>query len=67
MKTRGRGVIINIIGNAGDQRPAYYAAGISANSALAALTRALTPALTRRSAGRASTTVCGSSGSAPAT
>ena len=41
MKTRGRGVIVNVIGTAGDQRPADYAAGISANSALAALTRAL--------------------------
>jgi len=41
MKTRGRGVIVNVLGTAGDQMPADYAAGISANSALAALTRAL--------------------------
>ncbi len=41
MKTRGRGVIVNVIGTAGDQMPADYAAGISANSALATLTRAL--------------------------
>ena len=41
MKTRGRGVIVNVIGTAGDQRPANYAAGISANSALSTLTRAL--------------------------
>ena len=41
MGARGRGVIVNVIGTAGDQRPADYAAGISANSALSALTRAL--------------------------
>src|SRR4028119_2084013 len=41
MKARGRGVIVNVIGTAGDQMPAAYAAGISANSALVALTRAL--------------------------
>ena len=41
MKTRGRGVIVTVLGTAGDQMPADYAAGISANSALAALTRAL--------------------------
>ncbi len=41
MKARGRGVIVNVIGTAGDQMPADYAAGISANSALVALTRAL--------------------------
>ena len=41
MKRRGRGVIVNVIGTAGDGRPAGYAAGISANAALAALTRAL--------------------------
>ncbi len=41
MKTRGSGVIVNVIGTAGDQRPADYAAGISANSALSTLTRAL--------------------------
>ncbi|HEV2092916.1 MAG TPA: short-chain dehydrogenase/reductase [Rubrobacter sp.] len=41
MGARGRGVIVNVIGTAGDQRPADYAAGLSANSALATLTRAL--------------------------
>ena len=41
MKSHGRGVIVNVIGTVGDQRPADYAAGLSANSALAALTRAL--------------------------
>jgi NAD(P)-dependent dehydrogenase (short-subunit alcohol dehydrogenase family) len=41
MKIRGRGVIVNVIGTSGDQRPADYAAGISANSALSTLTRAL--------------------------
>jgi NAD(P)-dependent dehydrogenase (short-subunit alcohol dehydrogenase family) len=41
MKARGRGVIVNVIGTAGDGSPADYAAGISANAALAALTRAL--------------------------
>ena len=41
MKARGRGVIVNVIGTAGDQRPADYAAGISANAALSTLTRAL--------------------------
>jgi len=41
MKARGRGAIVNVIGTVGDQRPADYAAGLSANSALAALTRAL--------------------------
>ena len=41
MKAHGRGVIVNVIGTAGDQRPADYAAGLSANSALATLTRAL--------------------------
>ena len=41
MKTRAYGVIVNVIGTSGDQRPADYAAGISANSALATLTRAL--------------------------
>ncbi len=41
MRARGRGVIVNVIGTAGDQRPADYAAGVSANAALAALTRAL--------------------------
>ncbi len=41
MKARGRGVIVNVIGTAGDQMPADYAAGVSANAALATLTRAL--------------------------
>ena len=41
MRARGRGVIVNVIGTVGDQRPADYAAGLSANAALAALTRAL--------------------------
>lgn len=41
MKTRGGGVIVNNIGTAGDQRPSGYAAGVTANSALIALTRAL--------------------------
>ena len=41
MGARKRGVIVNVIGTAGDQRPADYAAGLSANSALATLTRAL--------------------------
>lgn len=41
MQARGRGVIVNVIGNAGDQPPAEYAAGISANAMLATLTRTL--------------------------
>jgi NAD(P)-dependent dehydrogenase (short-subunit alcohol dehydrogenase family) len=41
MKARGRGVIVNNCGTAGNQEPSLYAAGISANSALIALTRAL--------------------------
>lgn len=41
MKSRGRGVIVNVTGTAGDQRPSDYAAGLSANAALATLTRAL--------------------------
>ena len=41
MKARGRGVIVNVIGTAGDGRPGDYAAGVSANAALATLTRAL--------------------------
>ena len=41
MKARGRGVIVNICGTAGNQSPADYAAGVAANSALIALTRAL--------------------------
>lgn len=41
MKTRGRGVIVNNCGTAGNQKSSLYAAGISANSALIALTRAV--------------------------
>jgi NAD(P)-dependent dehydrogenase (short-subunit alcohol dehydrogenase family) len=41
MKAHGRGVIINICGTAGNQIPADYAAGVTANSALITLTRAL--------------------------
>lgn len=41
MKGRGSGVVVNVIGTAGDQSPADYAAGVSANAALATLTRAL--------------------------
>ncbi len=41
MKARARGVIVNNCGTAGNQRPADYAAGVTANSALIALTRAL--------------------------
>ncbi|MEQ9490906.1 MAG: short-chain dehydrogenase/reductase [Alphaproteobacteria bacterium] len=41
MKQRGRGVIINNIGTAGDQNPSTYAAGVSANGGLITLTRAL--------------------------
>ncbi len=41
MKKRGRGVIVNNCGTAGNQKPSLYAAGISANSALITLTRAL--------------------------
>ena len=41
MKARGRGVIVNNIGTAGDQRPSGYAAGVTANAALIALTQAL--------------------------
>lgn len=41
MKSRGRGVIVNIIGNAGNQTPADYAAGVSADAMLEVLTRAL--------------------------
>ena len=41
MKTRGRGVIINNIGTAGNQKPSCYAAGVTANGALITLTRAL--------------------------
>ena len=41
MKARGSGVILNICGTAGNQIPSDYAAGITANSALITLTRAL--------------------------
>ena len=41
MKARARGVIVNVTGTVGDQRPSEYASGVSANSALTALTRAL--------------------------
>ncbi len=41
MKQRGRGVIVNIIGNAGDQPPAQYAAGVSADAMLETLTRTI--------------------------
>ncbi len=41
MKALGRGVIVNICGTAGNQIPADYAAGITANGALITLTRAL--------------------------
>ncbi|MCE2520021.1 MAG: SDR family oxidoreductase [Alphaproteobacteria bacterium] len=41
MKARGRGVIVNNIGTAGDQKPSGYAAGVTANGALVTLTRAL--------------------------
>ena len=39
MKERGRGVIVNIIGNAGNQPPSEYAAGVSADAMLETLTR----------------------------
>jgi len=41
MKARERGVIVNIIGNAGNQAPAEYAAGVSADAMLEVLTRTL--------------------------
>lgn len=41
MKARGRGVIINVIGTAGERVDAGYIAGSSANASLMALTRAL--------------------------
>lgn len=41
MKARGRGVIVNVIGNAGNQTPADYAAGVSADAMLEVLTRTL--------------------------
>lgn len=41
MKAKGRGVIINVCGTAGNQRPSLYAAGVTANGALITMTRAL--------------------------
>ncbi len=41
MKLRGQGVIVNVIGNAGNQAPADYAAGVSADAMLEVLTRTL--------------------------
>ena len=41
MKTRGRGVIVNIIGNAGNLVPANYIAGVTGSAGLATFTRAL--------------------------
>ena len=41
MKSRGRGVIVNNCGTAGNQKPSDYAAGVTANAALITLTRAL--------------------------
>ena len=41
MKANHRGVIINVCGTAGNQKPSSYAAGVTANGALITLTRAL--------------------------
>src|SRR5262245_25840232 len=41
MKARGRGVIVNILGNAGERLNAAYIAGSTANAGLMAFTRAL--------------------------
>jgi NAD(P)-dependent dehydrogenase (short-subunit alcohol dehydrogenase family) len=41
MKARGRGVIVNVIGSAGEAPDAGYVAGSAGNAALMALTRAL--------------------------
>lgn len=41
MKARGRGVIVNVIGTAGEAPDAGYVAGSAGNAALMALTRAL--------------------------
>jgi NAD(P)-dependent dehydrogenase (short-subunit alcohol dehydrogenase family) len=41
MKARGRGVIVNILGNAGEKLDASYIAGSTANAGLMAFTRAL--------------------------
>ncbi len=41
MKTRGRGVIVNVIGNAGNLTPADIVAGVTADAMLEVLTRTL--------------------------
>lgn len=41
MKARGRGVIVNIVGNGGERPAANYIAGATGNAALMAFTRAL--------------------------
>lgn len=41
MKARGSGIIVNIIGNAGNLVPANYIAGVTGSASLAAFTRAL--------------------------
>jgi NAD(P)-dependent dehydrogenase (short-subunit alcohol dehydrogenase family) len=41
MKTRGRGVIINVLGMAGEKMDATYVAGSTGNAALMAFTRAI--------------------------
>ncbi len=41
MTKRGRGVIVNIIGNAGNLVPANYIAGVTGSAGLATFTRAL--------------------------
>ena len=57
MKSRGRGVIINILGMAGEKIDRTYIAGSTGNAALMAFTRAL--------GGSAATTACASSASIP--
>ena len=47
MKARGRGVIVNIIGAAGERPSAGYIAGAGGNAALMAMTRALGAASSR--------------------
>ena len=47
MKARGRGVIVNVIGAAGERPSAGYIAGAGGNAALMAMTRALGAASTR--------------------
>ena len=47
MKARGRGVIVNVIGAAGERPSAGYIAGAGGNAALMALTRALGAASSR--------------------